>query len=167
MDCQQWAEGVIAALHQGSSNQPSFPEFLLPKSSIISPSNQRQKRRNRSNGSTFLEVPAAPRGAVQDASHQNIVAASPSRTLSRASEVMSESNDFKYQRRLRKKPRADLYERAAPKPIKRLVRRTTNKSRTAKHGEDTKEHNNWSSAVIQLKPSLPVTYPDRLTVGVI
>jgi hypothetical protein len=159
MDCQQWAEGVIAALHQGSSKQPSFPEFLLPKPTIAGPTNQRLKQRSRSNGSTFLEAPAAPRGASQDAKHWDVIAAFPSLTPSQASEVTSDIDSSKYKRRLRKKPRADLYERAAPKPIQRTVRGKADKFRTAKH-------NNRSYAAVHLRPAVPVAYPDRLTVGV-
>jgi hypothetical protein len=167
MDIRQWAEGVVTEMNQGGLNQPNFPEFLLPKPANTNFIDLQLKRHHPSDGSTFLETPVA---AIQGANHadgvrRDGVSLDASDEKSQGSETKSNNSSSRYKRRPRKKPRVDLYERPAPRFDRRKTDVKMDESQARKHGDRKKKRHKRKDAGHHSKPSVPVEYPNRLTVG--
>jgi len=148
MDIQQWIQGVVADEPAGISDRDDIPELFHPKQSNAAAVGHRRKRRRSSDGTSFLEKPAAPKSPTPDNHSQ-----SHGSHAAHSSPGQSGVSDGRYKKKPRRKTREDLYDNGQAKS-KAKSKRNSGKQREEEEQQSKKKEK-------RRKPTIPHTTQHR------
>lgn len=167
MDVTRWIEDLAGESHQHHASQPRFPDFMLPKANVEPFKRRKDQKRSRISGETFLEALPVPLEASKARDGGKPGCSRRSCSSAHDSDVVSSSSSYKYHKQVRKKPRADLYER---KSLRGARNEATKKSKASRVEPETggrkqqRKPTKSSRPVNQSKIKNPAEHLNRLTV---